>query len=148
MGAKKYTAKDIAHYIVNKCIDDNKQISNLQLQKILYFVQEHYIKSTGHPLFDDAFVAWTYGPVIRSVYWEFSMNGGDRICQKCDPVDIDCDVISKIDPIIEKDANMYPWQLVEKSHRRGYAWDKTYKGGRGFGDEIALSLIKEDAKCC
>lgn len=148
MGAKKYSAKDISHYIVNKCIDDDSPVNNLQLQKILYFVQKHYINLTGHQLFNEAFVAWTYGPVIRSVYWEFSMNGGDRISKKCNPADIGCDVISRIDPIIEKDARMTPWVLVDESRKSGSAWDKTYKGGRGYGDEIDISLIKEDARNC
>lgn len=148
MGTKKYTAKDIAHYIVNKCIDDDSPVNNLQLQKILYFVQKHYINLTGDTLFDDDFVAFTYGPVIRKVYWEFSMNGGDRICKKCKSADIGCDVTSKIDPIIEKDASIPDWELVEESRKSGSAWEKTYKGGRGYCDEIDLSLIKEDARNC
>lgn len=34
-----YKALDISNYIINKCIDDNIPISNMQLQKILYCIQ-------------------------------------------------------------------------------------------------------------
>lgn len=37
-------ALDVAKYIINKCIELNKPISNLQLQKIMYFVHLGYLK--------------------------------------------------------------------------------------------------------
>ena len=40
----KYSALDLAKYILQKCIDDSRPISNLQLQKILYYVQGEFLK--------------------------------------------------------------------------------------------------------
>ena len=34
----KYRAMDVAEYIVSKCSRERHQISNLQLQKILYYI--------------------------------------------------------------------------------------------------------------
>lgn len=144
MGTKKYTAKDIAHYIVNKCIDDHEPISNLQLQKILYLVQEHYIGTNKTPLFDDNFVAWKYGPVIESVYREFSSNGGEKITQRCSEVELDCEVEKDILPTIKENRSAYPWELVKKLHQKGHAWDTTFNNGEGYGDVIPLSLIEKD----
>ena len=49
-----HTALDIARYIINKCIDLGRPVSNLQLQKILYYVQGEYMKKNdGEPLFSD-----------------------------------------------------------------------------------------------
>ena len=68
-----YKAIDIAKYIINKSIDFNRPISNLQLQKILYYVQGEYIKVTkGCKLFDEDLEAWAYGPVVPEVYYEFN----------------------------------------------------------------------------
>lgn len=33
-----YKTLDVAKYIINKCINDNFPISNMQLQKILYCI--------------------------------------------------------------------------------------------------------------
>lgn len=33
-----YTALDMAKYIIDKCTKDRSPISNLQLQKILYYI--------------------------------------------------------------------------------------------------------------
>lgn len=47
-----YTAMGIAKYVVDKCYKDNKPVSNLQLQKMLYFLQLTFIKGYDSPLFD------------------------------------------------------------------------------------------------
>ena len=47
-----YTALDFAKYIVKKCIDDGHPISNLQLQKILYYIQKDFLRR-GDIAFED-----------------------------------------------------------------------------------------------
>ena len=41
---KMYSAKELSKYIINKCTIDEEYISNLQLQKILFYIQEYYLK--------------------------------------------------------------------------------------------------------
>lgn len=127
-----YAAKDIARYTVNKCIKSNRPISNLQLQKILYFCQKEYNEKTGQALFDDDFEAWQYGPVIPSVYRMFSLFGGMKITRSVNE-DIEIDEATKrlINPIIDKYSNYAAWDLVSMTHRKGDAWDKIFQGGKG-----------------
>lgn len=40
-----YTAMEIAQYIINKCTLEKCPISNLQLQKILYYVQKTFLQN-------------------------------------------------------------------------------------------------------
>ena len=47
-----YKAIDIAKYIINKCTIDQHPISNLQLQKILYYVQKAFLEK-NMVAFDD-----------------------------------------------------------------------------------------------
>jgi uncharacterized phage-associated protein len=46
-------------------------ITNLALQKLLYFAHGHFLIRTGTPLVRGAFEAWTYGPVHPAVYQAF-----------------------------------------------------------------------------
>lgn len=62
-----YRAEDVAAYIINKQVDDGYPISNLKLQKILYFVQAEFLVSKDEPCFDDVIEAWDFGPVVESV---------------------------------------------------------------------------------
>ena len=40
----EYTARDVANYIVKVCAEKNLSITNLQLQKILYYIQVYFLQ--------------------------------------------------------------------------------------------------------
>ena len=63
-----YSAIDIARYIIWYCKNHGYTISNLKLQKILYFVQAEFLVSAGAPCFYQDIEAWDFGPVIPEVY--------------------------------------------------------------------------------
>lgn len=139
-----YCASDIANYIITKCENDGIPISNLQLQKILYYIQRDYARTTGNQLFSDRIEAWQFGPVIPDVYYTYAVFGGTPILSSSDST---CDSISPsiakiIDPIIEDKRNLNPWTLVEDTHKSGGAWDEIYQDGEGNRQEIPLELIK------
>lgn len=75
----KYNAMDIAKYIVRTTNQNGGCISNLKLQKVLYFVQAEFLVSKGEACFMEPIVATNFGPVVRSVYRAFSMFGGASI---------------------------------------------------------------------
>lgn len=138
----QYTAHQIAHYIINKCIDLENPISNLQLQKILYFCQEKYVKETGTPLFDDLFEAWKYGPVVPEVYRSYSLWGGNCIDRKNDdPVLISKEVQAIINPVIIEKMVKPAWQLVSETHVPDSPWYKIYDDGSGDGKVIPLEML-------
>ena len=45
---REYDVLDIARYIINKCNEKGIIISNLKLQKLLYFVQGYMLALTGN----------------------------------------------------------------------------------------------------
>lgn len=74
-------AIDVARYIVNYSHDKGYDISNLRLQKLLYFVQSYCLAFTSshEPCFSERIEAWDFGPVVPSVYHEFKMFGNGNI---------------------------------------------------------------------
>lgn len=75
---KMNKALDVARYIINTSNDKGYYITNLRLQKILYFVQMEFI-FRGRVCFNDKMEAWDYGPVIPTVYRRFKYNGASNI---------------------------------------------------------------------
>ena len=74
-------ALNVARYIINFSNKKSYGISNLRLQKLLYFVQAYYLSrpdSTG-PCFDEEIVAWDFGPVVPTVYHEYKCFGNSNI---------------------------------------------------------------------
>ena len=83
-GGRMYSAKQVAQYIINKCSIEERPISNLKLQKLLYFVWIEYRKNTGKKLFDDKIYAWQFGPVVPEVYYDYCAYGGMDIDRRYD----------------------------------------------------------------
>lgn len=69
----------MANLIINLAKEHNYSITNLQLQKILFFIQGFSLKNYQQPIMDTQFVKWTYGPAIKDVYGCFRYNGSAPI---------------------------------------------------------------------
>jgi len=54
-------------------------ITNLKLQKLLYYVQGFHLAIYGKPTFKENILAWEHGPVVKEVYCKFSPCGSDAI---------------------------------------------------------------------
>lgn len=136
-------AMSLAKYTVTKCEKDNHPISNLQLQKILYFLQSVYCRNTkGDLLFVDNFEAWPYGPVVPNVYEAFSEHGGQLIHKVFEDVpSFNYGVKSFIDDGIRVLRAKSPWDLVSTTHAPGSPWDQTWQDGVGFKKAISNDLI-------
>lgn len=136
----KYCALDISKYIINKCTTENMPISNLQLQKILYYIQKDYIKRNSL-LFSDDIEAWQFGPVVPNVYYQFCGHGAMKIKLNYNINIAECDK-KIINNIVNKKRNLNAWDLVEETHKPGGAWDKTFCNGSGNHNVIDIDLIK------
>ena len=80
----KHTAAQVAKWFLahNRIATDEEgaeYISNLKLQKLLYYAQGVFLAVTNEPLFDDNIVAWLHGPVVESVYHQYKANGAQGI---------------------------------------------------------------------
>ena len=72
-----YDAKLVAKHIIDYSNSNNCGISNLKLQKVLYFVQAEFLvsKPDHSPCFADDIEAWDFGPVVPTVYHQYKVYG-------------------------------------------------------------------------
>ena len=73
----RYKAKDplaVANYIVKLDNKNNLPITNLQLQKVLFFLQGYSLSKQQTELIAGDFTKWKYGPVEKDVYGAFKLN--------------------------------------------------------------------------
>ena len=109
-----YKAIDLANYIVEKCIKDDNPITNLQLQKILYFIQKDFLKR-GTRAFSDDIEAWKFGPVVPNVYFYFCGFGAMPISISRDTVPNLTSDKNIIDNIVEAKRKLDPWIMVKET---------------------------------
>ena len=136
-----YKAMELSTYIVSKCIKEDCPISNLQLQKILYYIQKAFL-DRGDRAFSDNIEAWQFGPVVPNVYDHYCGYGAMPISFSSLKYDVAKEDKQLIDSIVESKRVLAPWDLVEETHKKGGAWDKTYKNGSGSHEVIPTELIK------
>ncbi|MES9964559.1 MAG: type II toxin-antitoxin system antitoxin SocA domain-containing protein [Candidatus Sedimenticola sp. 20ELBAFRAG] len=63
---------NVCDYVITSVISSGETLSNLKLQKLLYYVQAWHLVFENDPLFDGKFEAWVHGPVSRSIYGRFA----------------------------------------------------------------------------
>lgn len=156
-----------AAFLISHACENNKLISNLQLQKMLFFAQVDYMrKHDWNKLFDDEIHAWQYGPVIPYVYNAYSRYGGSPILRPEfaldeTPFDVELfkqdsniqavDMKTSLVSVYEKWVDKPAWALVAESHEKGEAWDRVYnrdeKEASGYGDVITDEIIKATYGC-
>lgn len=66
-------AIDVASHLVELAGAEEEPdfLTQLRLQKLLYYVQGWSLAIRGKPMFDDVIEAWSHGPVVRKVYAAF-----------------------------------------------------------------------------
>lgn len=141
-----YSALSVAHYIIDYCNEQGKGISNLKLQKLLYFVQAEFLVSTPNntPCFKDRIEAWDFGPVVPNVYHQYKLFGSSMIPAKMNDVlvpyyeEIAIEDQFLIDAIVDDASRYTASQLVQITHNQA-PWRNAYR--RGFNNEITNKAI-------
>ena len=109
---------EFSQHILAVANDNNLKVTNLQLQKILYFVlrearnKELLSEKEIEEVYDESFLVWRYGPVIESIYEKYSRFGASPIEEE--GTQIDRYII--LNSIILNYINRNVFDLVRESH--------------------------------
>ena len=139
-----YKAMDVAKYVIDFCTRRGTPVSNLQLQKILYYIQINFYRRFEEFAFFDDIQAWRYGPVVADVYERYSRNGSADICEYYDDAEDIFEYeedVQLAEMVIRACLRKSPWDLVALTHRKGGPWDKTYRNGLGDKDIIPKEYL-------
>lgn len=108
------------------------QLSNLELQKILYIAEMLSLGETGAPLLSDEFEAWDYGPVLRRVYHHvkgFGAGPVGNVFHRVAPLPEGSRGLEFLRRAYAMTRALTPGQLVAFTHDDDGAWASVYKPG-------------------
>lgn len=114
------TSLDVAEYFISMQTDDaGDAISNLKLQKLLYYAQGYSLVLRKKPLFEDDFQAWEHGPVIPAIYRRFSKyhSGAIPKSENFSLKKYSAEEREFLDDIYYTYAQFSAWALREMSHQ-------------------------------
>ncbi|MGI6695663.1 MAG: Panacea domain-containing protein [Christensenellales bacterium] len=115
------------------------QVSNLRLQKLLYFAQGCYLARHGKPLFDDELCAWKFGPVVPEVYEKYKRfeNGGIPAAEEFTPEDLTPDEFALLLDVAREYDKYSTSKLISMTHQPGTPWAQTSQS-----QAIPIDIIK------
>lgn len=119
-----YDARQIANWFVQRAARDGRQLSIMQLLKLVYISHGWYMEMSGAPLFPNKIEAWKRGPVIPDVYRAFR---GQGINITAPIQDFQPPENPYAENILEQIYNGYgqihAFRLSEMTHEQGGPWD-------------------------
>ena len=158
-----YDPRRVANFILDEAEQRKLEITNLALQKLLYFAHGLFLLKHKQPLVSGYFEAWDYGPVHVGVYEAFKCSKNKPITFRAESKDIlsgEAKPIPELEDQSAKDVvlqillfgQLSPHRLVAISHAENSPWhfivDKAGTDGPKVanGSRIPDSVIVERFK--
>ncbi len=142
----------VANKLIALGLERDRPLTQMKLQKLLFFMQGWHLGLTGEPLFENDFEAWDYGPVVPAVYQEFrdfGINGINRFGRALIPCGTDFVIAEpplenaeRLNPLFERIWEVYGRytgnQLSSMTHRLDTPWTKVRAP---YGNNVPRSLL-------
>lgn len=152
-----HDAREVANFILDVCDKKSQPITNLELQKIMFFCHVWSLVTLKKPLIKNNFEAWQHGPVIQYVYRDFkkykkspitgralkiNKKNGKREVAK---YDFNSQTINFLTNIIDFYSQLGAYHLVKLTHEADGPWDRVWNSQNqtSIGMEIANNAIIE-----
>lgn len=135
-----------AKYIIKFFNENNKDITNLMLEKLLYFLEAIYMAITDEDkLYEEEFYAFEFGPVNKSIYQKFKSFGKYPIKISTEKININKVNKKYIEFLYDIFKDFTPFDLVTLSHSKGSPW---YEINEKYNNNIPKNVVieKEETK--
>ncbi|HFD13273.1 MAG TPA: DUF4065 domain-containing protein [Crenotrichaceae bacterium] len=136
------TCDAIADFFIGFAQKHGDYLTNLKLQKLVYYAQAWNLALYDKPLFDDDFQAWIHGPVCPKLYSKFKQYRWNPITEKPSDVTIPNDIKEHLIEIFDIYGKFSGYQLEQMTHA-----ETPWIGARGNTplDEASTAVIPKKA---
>jgi len=133
-----YDVRSIANFVLDIAAAEERRITNMHINKIVYFLHVDYLVEYRRPLVSAKIEAWEHGPVFRELYTQFKRFGESPITEharKLSPItgqaeNAEYSLNSNERPFLESLAKRYSGMsaaaLRAQSHVGGGPWDAVW----------------------
>lgn len=133
---------DVAEFFIQLASSgEDDQITNLKLNKLLYYAQGAYLARTGKTLFSNAIEAWQLGPVVADVYHRYKVCGRNPISPSSDNLELSCFSEDELETMYDvmRELGCYTGaKLVTLTHKDGTPWSVARERGEAQLDAASM----------
>lgn len=138
------TAKQVAEFFLT--VTDSEVgdlISNLKLQKLVYYAQGFHLAMYNKPFFEEPILAWEHGPVVESLYHEYKEHGSNGIPS---PENFEIEIfnpdqIELLKEVYDVYGQFSAWKLRNMTHSER-PWIETQKN-KPISQELMTEFFKD-----
>lgn len=156
-----YDVRAVANFVLECAEEAGRPLTNIDINKIVYFLHGWYLAKHSEPLVSAKIEAWTYGPVFRELFREFRCFGDSPISARAQKLNLDtgekeecvCQFTSEersfLKGLTVRYLNISTHRLVTMSHVEGGPWDMVWTEGRPgmqITDEMICSYFSSRAR--
>jgi uncharacterized phage-associated protein len=133
-----YDGRAVANYVLDVCSVQGRALTNLSLQKIVFFCHAWCLARLKKPLVRHEFEAWDYGPVLQYLYHDFNEYGSLPISSRAVGInpqtgakeEVRCQFESDVQQLLDEVIGFYgrrtAGELVKLSHVPDGPWFKVW----------------------
>lgn len=142
-----YKALDIARKLIRMADWDTANggdnMTNLRLQKLLYYEQGYHLAKFDTPLFDEDVESWIYGPVVPVVYDFYKQYGSQILPVPSEEIDLSEEEESLFGQVFEAYREFSAIGLMNLTHRET-PWLRAVPHDRGtvINQEVMRKFFK------
>jgi uncharacterized phage-associated protein len=107
----------LSDYLIREMAEYGAPLTNLWLQKLLYYCQAWHLAELGEPLFDSRIEAWVHGPVVVGEYHRFKDYGYNPLPVPGEPIELPQPSQELVDRVLDTygPLNAYSLELLTHS---------------------------------
>lgn len=151
---KNISPDKISDYFICRFVEMGDPITNMKLQKLLYYTQAKLLTTKNFPHIEEDFEAWSFGPVLPGQYRRFKNFGKNTLVSCLENSDLPCNIKVILDSVIENYGSYNAIDLMHKTHKED-PWKRNAGNSKNniipkqeikefFEDEIDRESIKQD----
>lgn len=152
-------ARAVANEILIRAWEMGFEPTQLDVQKITYFLHGHHLIEHGAPLVATEFEAWQHGPIQQVLLDAFRSSGEEPIrdlATRFDPIRRtrhqfprvqENTVLDTFDRYLEIYLSVSTFDLVDLTHQRGTPWSETINRAK-FAVNIGMRISNDLIESC
>lgn len=145
-----FSAESAANAFLELARRDEKSLTNMQLQKLVYIAHGYSLAKLRQPLFHNNIHAFKFGPVIPNLYKTLSQYGAgevrDYISTDEPPISEDSQKMEIIREVWQDYGDLSGFELSDLTHRKGTPWSETWRDNQYgiISDDLIAEYYRQD----
>lgn len=145
---RPYDVRSIANWVIRNAVEDRIKVTNMWLNKLVYFIVEHSLRLKNTLITPARIEAWEFGPVFRELYFNFPKDNV-QLYSRFNVVKRQREIAFEPFEAEDLETFKFVWrkysrlsasQLTNLSHQSGSPWHTVWERGGKINPGMVIDI--------